>query len=137
MQKVFICSPYRASNPDPVGRAREIQNNLDLAREGCRIAVEQGYIPIAQFEEKAYETVYDPTSAQTEIDPSLVIIGKFWWMTRERDSDGTEGWFFHKKPEKAALPALDYRLKTNYLTTQTCIKDKLEKGGRRNGKKQS
>lgn len=97
----------------------------------------EGYIPIAQFEEKAYETVYDPTSAQTEIDPSLVIIGKFWWMTRERDSDGTEGWFFHKKPEKAALPALDYRLKTNYLTTQTCIKDKLEKGGRRNGKKQS
>lgn len=47
MRKVFICSPYRASNPDPVGRAREIQNNLDLAREGCRIAVERGYVPIA------------------------------------------------------------------------------------------
>lgn len=95
----------------------------------------EGYIPIAQFEERAYEIVYDPTSPQTEIDPTLVIIGKFWWMTRERDSDGTEGWLFHHKPEKAALPALDYKLRTSYLTTQTTIKDKLEKDGKKHGKK--
>lgn len=95
----------------------------------------EGYIPIAQFEERAYEIVYDPTSPQTEIDPTLTIIGKFWWMTRERDSDGTEGWLFHHKPEKAALPALDYKLRATYLTTQTTIKDKLEKGGKKHGKK--
>lgn len=91
----------------------------------------EGYIPIAQFEERAYEITYDPTTPDTEIDPSLVIIGKFWWMTRERDSDGTEGWYFHHKPEKAMLPALDFKLKANYLSKETTIKDKLEKGGKK------
>lgn len=87
----------------------------------------EGYIPIAQFEQKAFEVVYDPTSPKTEVDPSLILIGKFWWMTRERDSDGTEGWVFHQKPRKATLPSLDYQLTTNYLSSNLSIKDKLER----------
>ncbi len=44
---IFICSPYRSNNPDPTGRAKELQRNEELAQKGCRVAVERGYIPIA------------------------------------------------------------------------------------------
>ena len=47
MKLVFICSPYRAESSDPMERARTIQKNIELARKGCRIAVERGYTPFA------------------------------------------------------------------------------------------
>jgi hypothetical protein len=47
MKLVFICSPYRADDDDPLERAKTIQRNIQMARTGCRIAVERGFIPIA------------------------------------------------------------------------------------------
>ena len=44
---VFICSPYRADEADPLEQAKAIQRNIELARKGCRIAVERGFIPFA------------------------------------------------------------------------------------------
>ena len=47
MKSVYICSPYRSYLKDPAGRDKEISRNLKLARKGCRIAVERGFIPVA------------------------------------------------------------------------------------------
>ena len=47
MKSVYICSPYRSYQKDPAGRDKEIGRNLKLARKGCRIAVERGFIPVA------------------------------------------------------------------------------------------
>lgn len=47
MKLVFICSPYRADDDDPLERVKTIQRNIQMARTGCRIAVERGFIPIA------------------------------------------------------------------------------------------
>lgn len=44
---VFICSPYRSDNPDPLGRVNEVRGNIRMAQTGCRMAVERGFIPIA------------------------------------------------------------------------------------------
>ena len=47
MKLVFICSPYRSDNPDPHEKAVEILRNIQMARTGCRIAVERGFTPFA------------------------------------------------------------------------------------------
>ena len=44
---IFICSPYRADEADLLERAKTMQRNIELARKGCRIAVERDYIPFA------------------------------------------------------------------------------------------
>lgn len=37
MKKIFICSPYRGN----------IENNISKAKQYCKKAIEEGYIPIA------------------------------------------------------------------------------------------
>ena len=47
MKKVYISSPYRTLKKEAVPAAKELERNLKLARKGCRMAVERGYIPVA------------------------------------------------------------------------------------------
>lgn len=70
----------------------------------------EGYITVADFTHQAANLNYDNGFGAVEIDPTLVIIGAFWWMTRE-NYDGLEGWVFHKKPKKPTLPAGDFSLR--------------------------
>ena len=44
---VYICSPYRPEGTDNKERAQALRRNIELARDGCRLAVALGYIPIA------------------------------------------------------------------------------------------
>ncbi len=47
MKKIYISSPYRTTHKEPVAATKELERNLKLARKGCRIAVERGFIPVA------------------------------------------------------------------------------------------
>lgn len=69
----------------------------------------EGYIPIAEFVERSRLIDYNQKDEIVHIDPSLRIIGKFWWLQRI-DINGQEGWLFCKKPSKPLLPSSDYRL---------------------------
>lgn len=44
MKKVFICSPYRPTGPDP---EKERSENVKLARKACRMAINKGMLPLA------------------------------------------------------------------------------------------
>ena len=44
---VYICSPYRPEETGNKERAQALRRNIELARDGCRLAVALGYIPIA------------------------------------------------------------------------------------------
>lgn len=46
----------------------------------------------------AKNTNYDDGYGCVEINPSLCIVGKDWWMTRD-SYDGSEWWSFHTKPQ--------------------------------------
>ena len=41
-----------------------------------------GYIPIAEFVERSRLINYNQKDEEVHIDPSLCIIGRFWWMQR-------------------------------------------------------
>ncbi len=69
----------------------------------------EGYIPIADFEKQAVCLNYDngpfgPQKHKLAIDPTLMLIGQFWWIERE-SQNGVEGWVYHHKPPKPTLPA--------------------------------
>ena len=44
---VYICSPYRPEGTSEKEKAQALSRNIELARDGCRLAVALGYIPIA------------------------------------------------------------------------------------------
>ena len=86
---VFICSPYRAEDDDPLERAKAVQRNIRMARTGCRIAVERGFIPVAPH-------LYFPQflSEKTERDASIQMglhmlgLCDELWVLGRRISDG-------------------------------------------------
>lgn len=47
MKKVYISSPYRTTQKEAVPAVKELARNLRLARKGCRMAVDRGFIPVA------------------------------------------------------------------------------------------
>lgn len=47
MKKVYISSPYRTVQKEAVPAAKELAHNLRLARKGCRMAIDRGFIPVA------------------------------------------------------------------------------------------
>ena len=46
-RKVFICSPFRPEGRTKEERERDLGRNLETARQACRIAVQNGYLPLA------------------------------------------------------------------------------------------
>lgn len=85
----------------------------------------EGYIPIADFENAAYLTNYDNGYGEVEIDPTLVIIGSFWWFTRA-NYDGKEGWVYHHKPKKPALRAGNYNLRNTRKVCRSTFEEEVE-----------
>ena len=89
MKSVYICSPYRSYQKDPAERAREIDCNLRLARKGCRIAVERGFIPVAPH---LYfpQFLNEATEGDVGIEAGLELLKqcKEVWVLGRRISDG-------------------------------------------------
>lgn len=48
---------------------------------------------------------YDDGYGTQEIDPSLKVVGKDWWLERD-EYDGAEGWEFKTFPEIPEIKAL-------------------------------
>lgn len=46
-KKVYICSPFRPTNPNPILAANELIDNLKLAKDACTFATLRGCEPIA------------------------------------------------------------------------------------------
>lgn len=44
MRKVFICSPFRPTGRNPEA---ERMRNVDRARQACRMAIDEGLLPLA------------------------------------------------------------------------------------------
>lgn len=44
MKSVYICSPLRPVGPNP---KKELQNNIEIAKQACRLAMSKGYLPLA------------------------------------------------------------------------------------------
>ena len=70
----------------------------------------EGYIFISDFVEAAENFNYDNESDSAQVDLSLTIVGKHWWLTRYY-REGHEGWEFHLRPTKPELQAVDFLLK--------------------------
>ena len=69
----------------------------------------EGLIPVADFVTAARNFNYDNDHGDLCVDPTLVIVGKFWWMTR-KSYDGKEWWEFHTKPKKPTVLAVDFMI---------------------------
>lgn len=46
-RRVYICSPLRPISITEPERTEELQNNIQLARDACTLAVYRGFIPVA------------------------------------------------------------------------------------------
>lgn len=46
-RKVYICSPFRPTNPNPILAANELIDNLKLAKDACTFAALRGCDPVA------------------------------------------------------------------------------------------
>ncbi len=88
----------------------------------------EGYIPLSVFVEKAYNFNYDNGPGEVNVDSSLIIIGSFWWLTRE-SMGGVEGWVYHHKPKKPALQAGDFVIKNRRHTDSNSFMERVEKCG--------
>ena len=69
----------------------------------------EGYILIADFVMAAQNFNYDNESDSPQVDPTLAMVGKFWWIIRQYH-DGKEEWVFCKRPKRPALQATDFVL---------------------------
>lgn len=74
------------------------------------IANAEGAVEIAHFVTLAKMFYYDPCGTDVVVDPTLVIVGGSWWLSRIIQG-GEEKWFFHKKPIKPTLKSADFEIK--------------------------
>ena len=88
----------------------------------------EGYMTTAEFAEQAAKINYDNGYGEVQIDPTLVIIGKFWWMDRQ-NYDGLEGWVYHHKPKKPTVKAGDVNLRNTRMTMKSTFEEIVEKVG--------
>lgn len=75
----------------------------------------EGFIPIADFVMAAEKFDYDNGFGEVQVDPTLKIVGRFWWLSR-RTYDGKEWWEFHLKPKRPTLKATDFVIKNTRLS---------------------
>ncbi len=86
----------------------------------------EGKVPIAEFEKEAANFNYENGFGEVFVDPTLCIVGKFWWMERE-NYNGLEGWVFHKKPKEPALTAGDFLLKNTRKNVVSSTEKNIER----------
>ena len=67
----------------------------------------EGFIPIADFVTAAERFDYDNGYGTVEVDPTIKIVGKFWWLTIHV-YDGKECWQYHSKPKRPTIQAPDF-----------------------------
>lgn len=91
LKKVFICSPFRPVGATKEAREKDWMQNIRLAKQACRYAVEKGYVPYAPH-------LYFPQFL-SENDPAEremgIIMGLSWllrcdevWVCGMRISEG-------------------------------------------------
>jgi len=89
----------------------------------------EGLISIADFVEMASKINYDNGYGEVYIDPSLTIVGKFFWLTRG-NYDGAEGWVYHHRPKEPTIYAGDVTLRnTRTAITKSTFEEEVEKCG--------
>ena len=74
-----------------------------------------GYIDLADFTRVAATITYDADHGDVHIDPTLKIVGSYWWFERG-NYDGLEGWVFCQKPKAPTLRVPELRLTTDALS---------------------
>ena len=74
------------------------------------IANAEGVVEIAHFVTLAKMFYYDNMGTEAVVDPTLVVVGGSWWLSRIVQN-GVEKWFFHKKPIKPTLKSTDFEIK--------------------------
>lgn len=68
-----------------------------------------GRISVGEFFEQAAKIDYDADYGVVHIDPTLEVVGQFWWLER-RNYDGLEGWVFQRRRQEPEVYATDYHL---------------------------
>ncbi len=91
LKKVFICSPFRPVGATREDRDKDWKQNIGLAKQACRYAVEKGYVPYApHLYFPLFLSEEDPTEREMGI-----IMGLSWllrcdeiWVCGMRISEG-------------------------------------------------
>lgn len=86
----------------------------------------EGNIPVADFVREAQKINYNDGYGKVIIDPTLKIVGAYWWFERG-NYDGNEGWIYYKKPSMPRLPAINFRLLETRHLGEDDLLTKLEK----------
>lgn len=84
----------------------------------------EGGIATADFVTAAMNFYYDKDDGTISVDPSLIIMGQTWWLTREF-CDGHEGYMFHKFPKRPALACAEFRIPNTRDTEEYRTSKKL------------
>ena len=94
-----------------LNETEEILQNHGLSWRTVKfIANAEGIIEIAHFVTLAKTFSYDNAGPEINVDPTLVIVGSTWWLSRIVNN-GTEKWLFHKKPAKPTLKSTDFEIR--------------------------
>ena len=72
----------------------------------------EGIIETARFMDLAANYNYDNENDIPNVDPTICVVGIYFWLTRGYDGKA-EGWVFHKKPPKPTVECSDFQLKVN------------------------
>lgn len=77
----------------------------------------EGLIPVADFILAAENFNYDNGYGEIQVDPTIKIVGKFWWLAR-RTYDGKEWWEFYIKPKRPTVKAGDFLIQNTRVAWQ-------------------
>ena len=67
-----------------------------------------GCIPLDLLTE-VFDIMYDNGYGGVEVDPTLIICGKGWWLERA-EYDGAEWWEYKEQPQKPSRLAVSYHV---------------------------
>lgn len=98
----MICNLYQ--------EACDLLKQHDIKISTARFACDAyGYIELAKFSDIAKNIYYDTEADHLIVDPTIKIVGMFWWLERKGEV-GNDGWVFRKKPQRPTLPSVGVTL---------------------------
>lgn len=74
------------------------------------VANAEGLVDIARFITLAKLYTYDNNGPELMVDPTLVVVGGSWWLSRIINNN-QEQWLFHKKPKRPTVKPSDFCIK--------------------------
>ena len=117
MKNVYICSSLRPIGPDS---KEELQYNLEIAKQACRLAISKGYLPLAPH-------LYFTQFLNDDILKERTLGQKFgieWlknvselWVIGERISSGMQ---------QELNKAEEWKIPVKYISLQTLSKGEIE-----------